>query len=109
MTVCAERLHGVLARAVRKVDRWAPATAPSDSAKLNQIYSTLEKDFLQQQPEIPLWYNGIWFQGNTQYWSSFPSSTGSNQNIPAMWYGYLGAMTTVPALAQLTPTPQKAS
>ncbi|HEX7163480.1 MAG TPA: ABC transporter substrate-binding protein [Trebonia sp.] len=87
----------------------AASTPPTDTAKLNQIYSTLEKDFLQQQPEIPLWYNGIWFQGNTQYWQNFPSSTGSDQNIPAMWAGYIGAMTTVPALAQLTPTPQKAS
>ena len=51
-------------------------------AQLNQIYSTLEKDFLQQQPEIPLWYNGIWFQGNTQYWSNFPSSTGSRPEHP---------------------------
>src|SRR6201999_2576666 len=31
----------------------AGSTAPSDTAKLNQIYSTLEKDFLQQQAEIP--------------------------------------------------------
>jgi peptide/nickel transport system substrate-binding protein len=84
----------------------AASIAPSNTAQLNQIYSTLEKDFLQQQPEIPLWYNGIWFQGNTQYWSNFPSSAGSNQNIPAMWFGYIGAMTTVPALAQLTPTPK---
>ena len=87
----------------------AASTPPSDSAKLNQIYSSLEKDFLQQQPEIPLWYNGIWFQGNTQYWSNFPSSTGGDQNIPAMWAGYIGAMTTVPALAQLAPAPPKAS
>jgi peptide/nickel transport system substrate-binding protein len=87
----------------------AAAVAPSDTAQLNSIYSSLEKDFLQQQPEIPLWYNGIWFQGNTQYWSNFPSSTGSDQNIPAMWNGYIGAMTTVPALAQLSPTPQKVS
>ncbi|HZI75813.1 MAG TPA: hypothetical protein VFD73_17675, partial [Gemmatimonadales bacterium] len=87
----------------------AATTPPTDTAKLNQIFSTLEKDFLQQQPEIPLWYNGVWFQGNTQYWSNFPSSTGNDQNIPAMWNGYIGAMTTVPALAQLTPTPQKAS
>jgi peptide/nickel transport system substrate-binding protein len=84
----------------------AASTPPTDSAKLNQIYSSLEKDFLQQQPEIPLWYNGIWFQGNTQYWSNFPSSTGADQNIPAMWAGYIGAMTTVPALAQLAPTPK---
>jgi peptide/nickel transport system substrate-binding protein len=85
----------------------AASVAPSDTTQLDQIYSTLEKDFLQQQPEVPLWYNGIWFQGNTQYWSNFPSSTSSNdQNIPAMWSGYIGAMTTVPALAQLTPVKQ---
>jgi peptide/nickel transport system substrate-binding protein len=84
----------------------AAATPPSDTAKLKGIYSTLEKDFLQQQPQIPVWYNGIWFQGNTQYWQNFPSSTGSNQNIPAMWFGYIGAMTGVPALAQLTPAPK---
>jgi peptide/nickel transport system substrate-binding protein len=87
----------------------AATVAPSNTAKLNQIYSTLEKDFLQQQPEIPLWYNGVWFQGNTQFWQDFPSSTGSDQNIPAMWNGYIGAMTTVPALAQLSPVAQKAS
>jgi peptide/nickel transport system substrate-binding protein len=87
----------------------AASTPPSNTTQLNQVYSTLEKDFLQQQPEIPLWYNGIWFQGNTQYWQGFPSSSGSDQNIPAMWAGYIGAMTTVPALAQLSPAPQKAS
>jgi peptide/nickel transport system substrate-binding protein len=87
----------------------AAATPPSDSAKLKQIYSTLEKDFLTQQAQIPLWYNGVWFQGNTQYWQGFPSSDGASQNIPAMWAGYIGAMTTVPALAQLTPAPAKTS
>ncbi len=55
---------------------------------------------------IPLWYNGAWFQGNTQYWSNFPSSTSSaDQNMPVMWNGYIGAMTTVYALAELKPTP----
>jgi peptide/nickel transport system substrate-binding protein len=85
------------------------ATVPlTDTSKLNSIYSQLEADFLQQQPEIPLWYNGVWFQGNTQYWSNFPSSTGNDQNIPAMWNGYIGAMTTVLALANLKPTPPAA-
>ena len=42
----------------------------TDTAKLNSIYSQLEKDFLQQLPQIPLWYNGAWFQGNTQYWQT---------------------------------------
>ncbi len=83
----------------------AGSTPASDTSTLHSIYSTLEKDFLQQQPEIPLWYNGAWFQGNTQYWSNFPSSSGSDQYMPVMWSGYIGAMTTVYALANLTPTP----
>ncbi len=87
----------------------AASTPPTDTAKLNQVYSSLEKDFLQQQPEIPLWYNGVWFQGNTQYWSNYPSSSGSDQYIPAMWNNYIGSMTTVLGLAQLTPTPKTSS
>ncbi len=86
----------------------AAATPPSNVTKLKSIYSQLETDFLQQQPEIPLWYNGVWFQGNTQYWKNYPSSTNSgNQNVDALWGGYIGAMTTVYALAQLEPVPQK--
>ena len=80
----------------------AASISPSNTTQLDSIYSSLEKDFLQQQPEIPLWYNGIWFQGNTQYWTNYPSSTSSDQNIPAMWAGYLGDMTSVIGLAQLT-------
>jgi peptide/nickel transport system substrate-binding protein len=81
----------------------AASISPSNTTQLDSIYSTLEKDFLQQQPEIPLWYNGIWFQGNTQYWTNYPSSTSGDQNIPAMWAGYLGDMTSVIGLAQLQP------
>jgi peptide/nickel transport system substrate-binding protein len=82
------------------------ATIPlTDTSKLDTIYTQLETDFFAQEPVIPLWYNGAWFQGNTADWSSYPSSVGSDQNMPVMWEGYLGAMTTVYALADLTPTP----
>jgi peptide/nickel transport system substrate-binding protein len=77
----------------------------TDTAKLDSIYGQLQTDFFAQEPVIPLWYNGAWFQGNTQYWSDYPSSTGSDQNMPVMWNGYIGAMTTVYALANLKPTP----
>jgi peptide/nickel transport system substrate-binding protein len=87
----------------------ASATPVSDTAKLDSIYTQLETDFLQQLPEIPVWYNGAWFQGNSQYWANYPSSTTSDQYTPVMWYGYLGAMTTVYALAHLTPVPQPKS
>jgi peptide/nickel transport system substrate-binding protein len=81
----------------------------TNTAKLASIYSQLETDFFKQEPVIPLWYNGAWFQGNTQYWQDYPSSTGADQNMPVMWNGYIGAMTTVPALASLKPTPPAAS
>jgi peptide/nickel transport system substrate-binding protein len=87
----------------------AGSTPVSDTAKLDSIYTQLETDFLQQLPEIPVWYNGAWFQGNSQYWSNYPSSTTSDQYTPVMWYGYLGAMTTVYALASLKPVPQPKS
>jgi peptide/nickel transport system substrate-binding protein len=84
----------------------ASATPVTDTTKLDSIYSQLETDFLQQLPEIPVWYNGAWFQGNTKYWTSYPSSsTSGDQNTPVMWYGYLGAMTTVYALANLKAAP----
>ncbi|MBV9451206.1 MAG: ABC transporter substrate-binding protein [Streptosporangiaceae bacterium] len=83
----------------------AGSTALTDTAKLDSIYSQLESDFLQQLPEIPLWYNGAWFQGNNQYWTNYPANGTSNENTPVMWYGYLGAMTSVYGLAQLKPAP----
>jgi peptide/nickel transport system substrate-binding protein len=86
------------------------ATIPlSDTAKLDSIYTQLETDFFAQEPVIPLWYNGAWFQGNTQYWEDYPSSTSSDQNMPIMWRGYIGSMTTVYALAALKPAPAASS
>jgi peptide/nickel transport system substrate-binding protein len=83
----------------------AGSTPLTDTAKLNSIYSQLESDFLQQLPVIPVWYNGAWFQGNNQHWTNYPASGTSNENTPVMWYGYLGAMTSVYGLASLKPAP----
>ena len=82
----------------------AATTNPAQTSTLMGIYTQVEKNFLQQLPEVPLWYNGAWFQGNTTYWKDYPSSTTpSDQNVPVMWGGYLGAETTVFALADLRP------
>jgi peptide/nickel transport system substrate-binding protein len=89
-----------------KLVQQAGVTPVTDTAKLDTIYGQLEKDFLQQLPQIPVWYNGAWFQGNTQYWTNYPAASGSDQYTPVMWGGYLGAMTTVYALANIRPVPQ---
>jgi peptide/nickel transport system substrate-binding protein len=82
----------------------ASTTPTSDVKALDSIYSQLETNFLQQLPEIPLWYNGAWFQGNDSQWKDYPSATNkTDEYTPVMWGGWLGAMTTVLALAQLKP------
>ena len=92
-----------------KLVQEAGTTPVTDTARLDSIYAQLEKDFLTQLPEIPVWYNGAWFQGTTQYWADYPASGTSDENTPVMWGGYLGAMTTVYALAALRPAPKPAS
>src|SRR6516225_8622133 len=87
----------------------AGTTPLTDTASLKTIYSQLESDFLQQLPQIPVWYNGAWFQGSTKYWTGYPASGTSNANMPVMWERYLGDMTTVYALANLKPVPQTSS
>jgi peptide/nickel transport system substrate-binding protein len=82
--------------------RQAAATPLSDSKALDDVYARLEASFLEQLPEIPLWYSGAWFQANTSYWEGYPSSTeADDQYTPVMWPGWLGSMTTVYALAGL--------
>ncbi|HEY7265080.1 MAG TPA: ABC transporter substrate-binding protein [Trebonia sp.] len=83
----------------------AGTTPLTNTASLKATYSQLEKDFLQQLPEVPVWYNGAWFQASTQKWSGYPASGTSNTAVPSLWRGYIGAMTGVYALAALKPTP----
>jgi peptide/nickel transport system substrate-binding protein len=83
----------------------AATTSLADTAKLHTIYSDLEKDFLQDLPEVPLYDNSAWFQANNTTWTNYPSSLNStDQYTPVMWSGWLGAMTTVYALAALQPS-----
>lgn len=87
----------------------AGTTPLSDTAKLNSIYSQLETDFMQQLPQIPVWYNGAWFQGSTKYWTNYPASGTANENTPVLWRGYIGSMTSLYGLANLKPAPQPAA
>jgi peptide/nickel transport system substrate-binding protein len=81
------------------------ATIPTaDTMALDGVYAQIETRFLQELPEIPLWYNGAWFQGNATFWDDYPSSVNPyDQYTPVMWDNWLGNMTTVLALAQLRP------
>ena len=69
---------------VQKLDK----TPPSNTAAIQQMNSQLQTTLMKDMPIIPLWYNGIWAQFTSKYWTSWPAS-GSRQYIPAMWRGYL--------------------
>ena len=72
-------------------------------AKAKAIHKQLQRIMLNDLPAIPLWYNGMWAQYNTRYWSNFARSTGSGlQNTPSTWNGYIN-MTGIDALAKLRP------
>jgi peptide/nickel transport system substrate-binding protein len=84
--------------------RQAATTPVTDVALLRSIYAVVEADFLQELPEVPLWYSGGWFQASTAYWENYPASTSrQDQNTPMMGPGWLGSTTTVYALANLKP------
>jgi peptide/nickel transport system substrate-binding protein len=68
-------------------------------AKAKRVHSQIQKVILEQLPAIPLWYNGMWAQWSTRYWTNFPSATG-NKATPSTWNGYLN-MTGIDALAKL--------
>jgi len=79
---------------------------PANIAKQKQIQSKIQKYILEELPAIPLWYNGMWSQYNTTYWTNFPKSAGAGlQTTPSVWNGYLN-MTGIDALARLKPAKQ---
>ena len=82
----------------------ADHTPTSDTVALHRLYSALEQRALQQLPVVPLWYSGAWFEASTSHWSHYPvAGSRTDWYTPVMWPGWLGAATTVLALARLRP------
>jgi len=63
---------------------------PLGAIKARQaIMNKLENYVLNDVPNIPLWYNGVWAQMQSKYWTNWPSSTSNRHYVPATWRGYL--------------------
>jgi peptide/nickel transport system substrate-binding protein len=81
-------------------------TKTTDLAAMKAICSKLQTIQLTDLPIIPLWYNGMWAQMSTKYWTNWPSSVaGRNHDLPVTWNGYWN-MTAILMLTQLRPVPQ---
>ncbi len=75
---------------------------------MREIMSQLQRMQLEDMPFIPLWYNGLWSQVNTTYWTNWPSSVeDANHYLPATWRGYWN-MTSILMLTELEPVPAEA-
>ena len=73
----------------------------SNVKEMKVLNSKIQKYILEYLPAIPLWYNGMWAQYNTDVWANFPRATGKGlQTTPSTWNGYLN-MTGVNTLANL--------
>jgi peptide/nickel transport system substrate-binding protein len=73
------------------------------TAAFKKTMSQLETIALKDMPTIPMWYNGAWAQYNTTCWTGWPSSTGTNHDLPVTWAGYWN-MTGVLMLTHLKST-----
>ncbi|HUZ20743.1 MAG TPA: ABC transporter substrate-binding protein [Acidimicrobiales bacterium] len=78
------------------------ATPTTNKAAMAAVISQLEKISLTQLPMIPLWYNGMWAQFTSNYWTGWPSSTSVNHYLPVTWRGYWN-LTGILMLTKLRP------
>ncbi len=88
----------------QKLDR----TLPSNTKAISAINAQLQTILMKDLPAIPLWYNGIWAQMTTKYWTNWPSATSSRQYVPVMWNGYL-QMTGIDTITHLKSTARQAT
>ena len=70
---------------VQRLDK----TPLTNTSAIKEINSKLQTILMQDQPMIPLWYNGVWAQFTSKYWTNWPAAGTSRQYIPAMWRGYM--------------------
>ncbi len=77
-------------------------TPLSRQARRKDLMNQLEEIFLREMPNIPLWYNGMWSQWVSRYWTNWPSADTSREYTSWMYPGYW-QMTTIDALSHLKP------
>jgi peptide/nickel transport system substrate-binding protein len=72
-----------------KLTQQLDKTSPSDTTTIKSLNNSLQAILMKDVPMIPLWYNGIWAQMTSKYWTNWPAAVGARQYIPCMWNGYL--------------------
>jgi peptide/nickel transport system substrate-binding protein len=81
---------------VQKLDH----TSPNNKQQIKSLNNKLQTILMQKMPLIPLWYNGVWAQFTSKYWTNWPSAKSPRRYVPAMWRGYL-QMTGIDVITHL--------
>ncbi len=85
-----------------KLTKQLNKTPPEQVKQRKALMKKLQKITLTDLPMIPLWYNGVWAQWRSKYWTSWPSSTSKRNYLPCMWRGYM-QMTAIDMITRLKP------
>jgi len=76
---------------------------PIDPKAMKPVISKIQRIQLTDMPAVPLWYNGLWAQWNSTYWTNWPSAKeGAPKYLPCTWNGYWN-MTAILMLTELKP------
>lgn len=79
------------------------ARTAQDDPEYLTILAQLQEITMTDLPMIPLWYNGLWAQYNTQVWTNWPTSeAGTPDHYPSTWGGYF-AMGGIHTLLDIQP------
>ncbi|MFD0775638.1 ABC transporter substrate-binding protein [Streptomonospora algeriensis] len=74
-----------------------------DTGAMQETISRIQEIQLEEMPIIPLWYNGLWSQYNTQTWTGFPTAAEDTpEHLPTTWRNY-AQLGSVLMLTELEP------
>lgn len=77
--------------------------ADASSPEYMEILSQLQEITMRELPAIPMWYNGLWFQANTTYWTNWPSADPDTPTLFGSNWNGVWEMGGVQMLAELEP------
>lgn len=75
----------------RLIDEFNVLKSEDPAAK--KAAAEIQKKLLQEMPSIPLWYNGLWAQSTSTYWTNWPTED-NPVGYPCTWAGkwWLGSV-----------------
>jgi peptide/nickel transport system substrate-binding protein len=69
-------------------------TPKTNAAARKSIMSKIEDIILTDVPMVPMWYNPLWAEMQSRYWTNWPKDGTSREYTPCSWRGF-GQMTAI--------------